>query len=56
MVIHTIIDEYDLLYAQSREAAYAEKTPPAVSLTDAAAFQTFTKLPEIRKGHSNDNS
>ena len=49
MVIHTIIDEYDLLYAQEREAAYAIH---AEQINDASAATLLsagcTKLPEIK--------
>lgn len=51
MVIHTIIDEYDILYAQEREAAYAlraENTNDGRIATLLSA--SCTKLPEI-----NDN-
>ncbi|MBQ8827285.1 MAG: hypothetical protein IJ007_09345 [Oscillospiraceae bacterium] len=57
MVIHTIINEYDLLYAQQREAAYAEEKPSREVHTDTAAYKNLTQLPDIRKGiFSNDNS
>lgn len=46
MVIHTIIDEYDLLYAQQREAAYAvAEMPRAECKTTLSAEQT--RLPEL---------
>ncbi|MGN1137740.1 MAG: hypothetical protein ACI4SF_16160 [Oscillospiraceae bacterium] len=56
MVIHTIIDEYDLLYAQEREAAYAVSADCGVecgcvsSLSVHPLFADYTRLPEI-----NDN-
>ncbi|MGN0553823.1 MAG: hypothetical protein ACI4I1_10585 [Oscillospiraceae bacterium] len=56
MVIHTIIDEYDLLYAQEREAAYAVSTDcggecsGVFSLSAYPLSADFTRLPEI-----NDN-
>ena len=57
MVIHTIIDEYDLLYAHQREAAYAVQSAAEAVHTDTAAYKNSTKLPDIRKGTlTNDNS
>lgn len=56
MVIHTIIDEYDLLYAQEREAAYAVSAECGVEcgcvfpLSVHPLSADFTRLPEI-----NDN-
>lgn len=54
MVIHTIIDEYDLLYAQEREAAYAVSADCGVEcgcVFSLSAYQLsadFTRLPEIK--------
>ena len=59
MVIHTIIDEYDLLYAQEREAAYAVSADcgvecgcvfplSAYSLSAYPLSADFTRLPEIK--------
>ncbi|MGN0604657.1 MAG: hypothetical protein ACI4I2_11845 [Oscillospiraceae bacterium] len=54
MVIHTIIDEYDLLYAQEREAAYAVSADCGVecgcvfSLSAYPLSADFTRLPEIK--------
>lgn len=57
MVIHTIVSEYDLLYAQDREAAYANKKPSDNVRTDTAAYKNLTQLPDLRKGiFTNDNS
>ena len=56
MVIHTIIDEYDLLYAQEREAAYAVSAEcggeysSVFSLSAHPLSADYTRLPEI-----NDN-
>lgn len=49
MVIHTVVNEYDLLYAQEREAAYAVKRPDESVHTDTAAYRELTRLPYIRK-------
>lgn len=54
MVIHTIIDEYDLLYAQEREAAYAVSADCGVEcgcvfpLSAYSLSADFTRLPEIK--------
>ena len=58
MVIHTVVNEYDLLYAHQQETAYAEKKPSADEVcTDTAAYKNYTKLPDIRKGDFlNDNN
>ena len=57
MVIHTVINEYDLLYAQEREAAYASAEISDNAHTDTAAYTVSTRLPDIRKGNfANDNS
>lgn len=49
MVIHTIIDEYDLLYAQEREAAYALHARHINDGSDATLLSaSCTKLPEIK--------
>ena len=48
MVIHTIINEYDVLYAQEREAAYAlhaEKNSNGSCATMLSA--ACTELPKI---------
>ena len=47
MVIHTIIDEYDLLYAQKREAAYVREKQFCEVHTDMAAYKDLTKLSDI---------
>ena len=54
MVIHTIIDEYDILYAQEREAAYALRAEN----TNDGGFATLlsascTRLPEINDNGGN---
>lgn len=49
MVIHTIINEYDLLYAQEREADYAvdaAKDDKGGCITALSAG--YTKLPEYK--------
>ena len=58
MVIHTVVNEYDLLYAHQQETAYAEKKLSADEVrTDMAAYKNYTKLPDIRKGDFlNDNN
>lgn len=54
MVIHTIIDEYDLLYAQEREAAYAVSADCGVEcgcvfpLSAHPLLADYTRLPEIK--------
>lgn len=64
MVIHTIIDEYDLLYAQEREAAYAVSADCSVEcgwffplsahpllarpLLAHPLLADYTRLPEIK--------
>ncbi len=51
MVLHTIIGEYDVLYAQERElSGYVEKTAPqAVMSTDPRDFLRGTELPKERE-------
>lgn len=45
MVIHSIIGEYDILYAQEREAAYALRSAQSVNGYDEALFSAdCTKL------------
>ncbi len=45
MVIHSIIGEYDILYAQEREAAYALRSGQGVNGYDEALFSAdCTKL------------
>lgn len=48
MVIHSIIGEYDILYAQEREAAYALHSEQGYKWGDATLLSAdCTKLPEI---------
>lgn len=59
MVIHTIIDEYDLLYAQEREAAYAVSAECGVECGCVFLLSAdFTRLPEINDngGFFNDSN
>ena len=45
MVIHSIIGEYDILYAQEREAAYALRSAEGTNGYDEALFSAdCTKL------------
>lgn len=45
MVIHSIIGEYDILYAQEREAAYALRSAKGTNGYDEALFSAdCTKL------------
>lgn len=45
MVIHSIIGEYDILYAQEREAAYALRSAKGTNGCDEALFSAdCTKL------------
>lgn len=45
MVIHSIIGEYDILYAQEREAAYALRSAKCTNGYDEALFSAdCTKL------------
>lgn len=45
MVIHSIIGEYDILYAQEREAAYALRSAQGAERYDEALFSAdCTKL------------
>lgn len=45
MVIHSIIGEYDILYAQEREAAYALRSAEGTDGYDEASFSAdCTKL------------
>lgn len=52
MVLHTIIGEYDILYAQERElAGYGGNTvPQAVMSTNPRDFLAETELPK-KPGH-----
>ena len=43
MVIHTIIDEYDLLYAQDREMSFALSKPHS-GQTDGNEYEPFSDL------------
>ena len=58
MVIHTVVDEYDLMYAHLRGAAYALEKPSAEAVcTDTAAYKNYTQLPDIMRGDFfNDNT
>lgn len=48
MVIHSIIGEYDILYAQEREAAYALHAEQGYNGGDATLLSAdCTKLPQI---------
>lgn len=47
MVLHTIIGEYDVLYAQQRELAFAEKTKQEIMSTNPADFLQGTKPMQI---------
>ena len=50
MVLHTIIGEYDVLYAQERELAYAAEQVQAVLSTNPADFLKETAAePKIEK-------
>lgn len=48
MVIHSIIGEYDILYAQEREAAYALHSEQVYNGGDATLLSAeLTALPEF---------
>ncbi len=53
MVIHTIINEYDLLWggqpAQEIDAAENLPADTGYICTDASALTGFTKLPDLRE-------
>lgn len=54
-MLYTIINEYDVLYAQERELAdYAKNIPQGVLSTNPHDFTEGTKLPEVR--HTTDKS
>ncbi|MBQ2823205.1 MAG: hypothetical protein IJF18_01340 [Oscillospiraceae bacterium] len=58
MVIHTIINEYDLLYAQTlQEKELPFKADRPAVCVDLAALTAYTALPDLRKGTNlNDNT
>ncbi len=57
MVLHTIIGEYDVLYAQERElSGYGGKNAPqAVMSTDPRDFLAGTELPKPENIQNKNN-
>ena len=47
MVFHTIIGEYDVLYAQEREMAFVKKTKQEIMSTNPVDFLYGTKPIQI---------
>lgn len=47
MVLHTIIGEYDVLYAQERELAYAKNPKQEIMSTNPADFLQTTEPMQI---------
>lgn len=49
MVLHTIIGEYDILYAQERELAYAENRKQEIMSTNPEDFLGYTAVTYSKK-------
>ena len=57
MVIHTIINEYDLLYAQTlQEKELTFKSDYPGECVNLAALTAYTALPDLRKGIKSDDN
>lgn len=57
MVIHTIINEYDLLYAQTlQEKELPFKADHPAECVNLAALTAYTALPDLRKGTNSDDN
>ncbi len=48
MVLHTIIGEYDVLYAQERELAFVKKSKQEIMSTNPADFLQNTQTVQIK--------
>jgi len=48
MVLHTIIGEYDVLYAQERELAFVENPKQGIMSTNPADFLQGTQPVQIK--------
>lgn len=54
MVLHTIIGEYDILYAQERELSFAENPKQEIMSTNPADFLQATQPMQISNKKRND--
>lgn len=48
MVLHTIIGEYDILYAQERELTYAENQKQEIMSTNPEDFLEYTAVTYLK--------